>query len=121
VARTGKNPAFLTTVTNVRLSRTLLSPAHRANASARYRVDFFAEVKRSGAGFRSAPEATWWLVDRVYVEDAQAPEVLAWAQMEAGEDGLFAVYVEQRVVREDGELLVIGLIAGEDPIPPPVV
>lgn len=105
----------------MRLSRTLVSPAHRANASARYRVDFFAQVKRSGAGFRSEPTVTWWLVDRVYVEDAQAPQVLEWAQAEAGEDGMFAVYVEQRVVREDGELLVIGLIAGEDPIPPPVV
>ena len=105
----------------VRLSRTLLSTAHRANASARYRVDFFAQVKRSGGGFHSDPEVAWWLVDRVYIEDAQAPEVLAWAEAEAAEDGAYAVFVEQRVVRDDGELLVIGLIAGEDRTPPPGV
>lgn len=102
----------------MRLSRALLTRAHRSNASARYRVDFFAVVPRQGV-YDEAEPTTWAVVDRMYIEDAKAPEVLDWAQRQAGADGRFAAYIEHRVVRNETELLVVSLIAGEDPTPPP--
>jgi hypothetical protein len=101
----------------VRLSRALLTRALRANADARYRVDFFAVVPRQGV-FDEAEPTTWAVVDRMYIEDAKAPEVLDWAQRQAGPGGRFAAYVEHSIVRDETELLVVSLIAGDDPTPP---
>ena len=101
----------------MRLSRALLTRAGRANASARYRVDFFGMVPRQGV-YDEAEPTTWAVVDRMYIEDAKAPEVLDWARRAAGIGGRFAAYVEHRVLRDEDELLVVSLIAGEDPTPP---
>ncbi|MBA2769606.1 MAG: hypothetical protein H0U35_10850 [Sporichthyaceae bacterium] len=94
------------------------TPRHRrsATAPARYRVDFFAEVARSGASPKGATGPTWWLVERAYIDDADIDEVLSWAYRQAGREARFALYLEQHLEREDGDVVMVTLLAGEDPL-----
>ena len=82
---------------------------------ARYRVDFFAVVHRSGARPPELGPTDWWVVQQVHIDQADAAEVLAWAEREAGADGRYVVYLEQFVAGESGELTVRSRIAGTDP------
>lgn len=104
-------------VAEVRISHAA-TPRHRRSttAPARYRVDFFAEVERSGASPRGETGPTWWLVERAYIDDADIDEVLSWAYRQAGSEARFALYLEQHLEREEGEVVVVTLLAGQNPL-----
>lgn len=82
-------------------------------SASRYRVEFFAYVRRSGAHARDESDWMWWPIDVVYVEDAEVDEVLTWARAQEAEDVRFVLYLEQRAP-DDGPTVVTRL-AGRDP------
>lgn len=90
-------------------------PRAPAAGRARYRVDFFVRVQRSGARPRDEGPIVWWLVEQVHIDEAEVSEVLAWAEREVDTEGRYVVYLEQSVIREGEEVTVTSRLAGADP------
>ena len=80
----------------------------------RYRAGSFMPVMRPGER-----TTTWWHVERVYVradfdDTDQVGKLLDWAASHAKAAGRFALYRE----RYASGVILIDLLAGEDPSPP---
>ena len=83
--------------------------------AARYRVDFYVGIQRASAD--PFPAATKpWLIESVYIEDADLVDVVNWAFDHAAEGSQFVLYFEQELNREGDRLLVRTRLMGEEPI-----
>ena len=82
--------------------------------AARYRVDFYVTVYRASAepGPRGAKP---WLIESVYVEEADLVEVVNWAFDRAGDESEFVLFFEQELDRDGEKLLVSTRLMGEEP------
>jgi hypothetical protein len=82
--------------------------------AARYRVDFYVTIQRASAepGPRGAKP---WLIESVYVEDADLVEVVNWAFDHAADEYEFVLFFEQEVDRDGDRLLVSTRLLGQEP------
>src|SRR5918995_4126515 len=82
--------------------------------AARYRVDFYGASQKTSAegGARGTKP---WLIESVYVDDAELVEVVTWAFDHAGDAARFVLFVEQEVQRDGDKLTVISRLMGTAP------
>ena len=82
--------------------------------AARYRVDFYGTIQIPSA--EQGPRGTKpWLIESVYVEEADLVEVVNWALDRAAGDSEFVLYFEQELERDGDRLLVSTQLMGQKP------
>jgi hypothetical protein len=90
------------------------------DVASRYRADFFARVTDPVAVRGKKLETTYWHIECVYIDgDEPVDAVMDWCDEHAGDDALFALYAETRAGRGRDEVILVDLLAGEDPTPRP--
>jgi len=82
--------------------------------AARYRVDFYVTIQRASAD--ASPRSTKpWLIESVYVEDADLVQVVNWAFDHASDEYEFVLFFEQELDRDGDRLLVSTRLLGQEP------
>ena len=82
--------------------------------AARYRVDFYGTIQRPSA--EQGPRGSKpWLIESVYIEEADLVEVVNWALGRAANDSEFVLFFEQELDRDGDRLLVSTRLMGQEP------
>jgi len=100
---------------DVRFSRAPAEKRHGMDVvAARYRVDFYVTIQRASAD--ASPRSTKpWLIESVYVEDADLVQVVNWAFDHASDEYEFVLFFEQELDRDGDRLLVSTRLLGQEP------
>jgi hypothetical protein len=85
-----------------------------AIVAARYRVDFYGTIQRPSA--EQGPRGSKpWLIESIYVEEADLVDVVNWAIDRAAGDLHFVLFFEQELNRDGDRLLVSTRLIGQEP------